>query len=127
MRGGSASLPKLRRCAGASTPRRFPLKSSQFRNKNGEATMRDARGLWTRRGFSLLAGLVGAALYAAPSPAQEEVKLGALMDVTGPIANFMPALLAAQQLAVDEVNANGGMLGGKKLRLVTVDTQGTEQ
>ena len=49
------------------------------------------------------------------------------MDVTGPIANFMPALLAAQQLAVDEVNANGGILGGKKLRLVTIDTQGNEQ
>src|SRR6516164_234634 len=77
-----------------------------------------------------LAGLLAIATsfgLLAPAQAQEEVKLGALMDVTGPIANFMPALLAAQQLAVDEVNANGGILGGKKLRLVTVDTQGTEQ
>ncbi|MBV9519705.1 MAG: ABC transporter substrate-binding protein, partial [Hyphomicrobiales bacterium] len=66
-------------------------------------------------------------LLSGAARAQDEVKLGALMDVTGPIANFMPALLAAQQLAVDEVNANGGILGGKKLRLVVVDTQGTEQ
>ena len=74
-----------------------------------------------------LAGLLAIATsfgLLAPAQAQEEVKLGALMDVTGPIANFMPALLAAQQLAVDEVNNNGGNQGGKKLRLVTIDTQG---
>ena len=77
-----------------------------------------------------LAGLLAIATsfgLLAPAQAQEEVKLGALMDVTGPIANFMPALLAAQQLAVDEVNNNGGIQGGKKLRLVTIDTQGNEQ
>jgi len=86
------------------------------------------RGLFAgnvRRSFG--AASVAAALLAGPAAAQEEVKLGALMDVTGPIANFMPALLASAQLAVDEVNANGGILGGKKLRLVVVDTQGTEQ
>ena len=79
-----------------------------------------------RLAFSV-ALLISLPLLAGAARAQEEVKLGALMDVTGPIANFMPALLAAQQLAVDEVNANGGILGGKKLRLVVVDTQGTEQ
>jgi branched-chain amino acid transport system substrate-binding protein len=81
----------------------------------------------TRRGVGTLVLAAGVALLATPTLAQEEVKLGALMDVTGPVANFMPALLAAQQLAVDEVNNNGGILGGKKLRLVTVDTQGNEQ
>ena len=80
-----------------------------------------------RRLAFCLALLISLPLLAGVARAQEEVKLGALMDVTGPIANFMPALLAAQQLAVDEVNANGGILGGKKLRLVVVDTQGTEQ
>jgi branched-chain amino acid transport system substrate-binding protein len=80
-----------------------------------------------RRLAFCVALLISLPLLAGVACAQEEVKLGALMDVTGPIANFMPALLAAQQLAVDEVNANGGILGGKKLRLVVVDTQGTEQ
>jgi branched-chain amino acid transport system substrate-binding protein len=81
----------------------------------------------TQRLALFLAILLSTALVTDAARAQDEVKLGALMDVTGPIANFMPALLAAQQLAVDEVNANGGVLGGKKLRLVIVDTQGTEQ
>ncbi|MBV9568737.1 MAG: hypothetical protein JO172_11420, partial [Hyphomicrobiales bacterium] len=47
--------------------------------------------------------LISLPLLAGSARAEDEVKLGALMDVTGPIANFMPALLAAQQLAVDEV------------------------
>jgi branched-chain amino acid transport system substrate-binding protein len=73
------------------------------------------------------AALAAWTMLAAPAVAQDEVKIGGLMDVTGPIANFMPALLAASQLAIDEVNANGGILGGKKLRMVVVDTQGNEQ
>src|SRR5229473_2193704 len=80
---------------------------------------------WLAAGFG--AALAAWAMLAGPASAQEEVKIGGLMDVTGPIANFMPALLASAQLAVDEVNANGGILGGKKLRMVIVDTQGNEQ
>jgi branched-chain amino acid transport system substrate-binding protein len=80
---------------------------------------------WLRAGFG--AALAAATMIAGPALAQEEVKIGGLMDVTGPIANFMPALLASAQLAVDEVNAGGGILGGKKLRMVIVDTQGNEQ
>src|SRR5258708_23366798 len=79
---------------------------------------------WLEMGFGAV--LAVWTMIATPAQAQDEVKIGALMDVTGPIANFMPALLAAQQLAVDEVNANGGILGGKKLRLVNIATQGHE-
>src|SRR5260370_30501860 len=95
-----------------------------FAARTRQVHMRDPL-LRSRAG--VLAILASVALSAAPARAQEEVKIGALMDVTGPIANFMPALLAAQQLAVDEVNNNGGILGGKKLRLVVIHTQGNEQ
>lgn len=73
----------------------------------------------------LLAG--GAALLAfGDGAAAEDVKIGALFEVTGPIANFIPPLLDSVKLAVDQVNAGGGVLGGT-LSFVVADTQGTPQ
>ena len=63
---------------------------------------------------------------ATPAMAQT-VKLGALMGITGPIANLVPAILDSAKLAVAQVNANGGILDGQELVLVVGDTQGTAQ
>ncbi len=63
---------------------------------------------------------------AGPAMAQT-VKLGALMAVTGPIANLVPPILDAAKLAVADVNANGGILDGRELELAVADTQGTAQ
>lgn len=79
-------------------------------------------------------GWLGAAAAAAilaiglahPARAQEEVKIGLLFEVTGPIANFIPPLIDSANLVADQVNANGGILG-KKLKLVVADAQGTAQ
>jgi branched-chain amino acid transport system substrate-binding protein len=75
--------------------------------------------------------VVGAAALIAtaaqPAQAQEEVKIGLLFDVTGPVANFVPPMLDAAKLAVDQVNAQGGILGGKKLVTIVADTQGSSQ
>ena len=65
-------------------------------------------------------------LLAAPAVA-EDVKLGILFGVTGPVAGAVPPLLDAVKLAVDEVNANGGILKGQKLQTIVADTQGTVQ
>ena len=63
-----------------------------------------------------------------PAPVEaEDVKIGILFGASGPIASRVPALLDAVKLAVDEVNANGGILKGQKLQTVIVDTQGTAQ
>src|SRR6266478_4215709 len=63
-----------------------------------------------------------------PAPAEaEDVKIGILFGASGPIASRVPALLDAVKLAVDEVNANGGILKGQKLQTIVVDTQGTAQ
>jgi branched-chain amino acid transport system substrate-binding protein len=59
--------------------------------------------------------------------ADEDVKIGLLFDVTGPVANFVPPMLDAAKLAVDQVNAQGGILGGKKLATIVADTQGSPQ
>jgi len=80
-------------------------------------------------GKFFLAGAAAAAIAAAvpAQAADDDVKIGLLFDVTGPVANFVPPMLDAAKLAVDQVNAQGGILGGKKLVTVVADTQGSPQ
>ena len=65
-------------------------------------------------------------LLAAPATA-EDVKIGILFDVTGPETDSVPPALNAVKLAVDEINANGGILKGQKLQTIVGDSQGTPQ
>jgi branched-chain amino acid transport system substrate-binding protein len=67
-----------------------------------------------------------ATALAAASASAEDVKVGILFDVTGPIANFIPPMLDSVTLATDEVNAGGGLLGGKMVSVIG-DTTGTSQ
>lgn len=68
-----------------------------------------------------------AAMFAAAGLAHaDETKIGVLMDITGPIANFIPPLQNAANLAVKHVNDQGGLLGGKAVA-VYGDTTGTSQ
>lgn len=74
------------------------------------------------------AGAVAMVTVIGASPAMAQtVKIGALMAVTGPIANLVPPILDSAKLAVADVNANGGILGGQELTLAVGDTQGTAQ
>ncbi len=50
------------------------------------------------------------------------VKLGFLGGFTGPIESFTPGILQGSQSAVDSINANGGVLDGKQIELITGDT-----
>jgi branched-chain amino acid transport system substrate-binding protein len=62
-----------------------------------------------------------AALVAAPAGAEEPIKVGALLAVTGP-ASFLGAPEARTlEMLVEELNAKGG-LGGRKIRLIVKDT-----
>jgi branched-chain amino acid transport system substrate-binding protein len=85
-----------------------------------------ANGL-SRRFVGCLASagaLVCGLLLAAPATA-EDVKIGILFGANGPVASMVPDLLDAAKLAVDEVNANGGILHGQKLKMVVANTLGT--
>lgn len=53
------------------------------------------------------------ALAIAVPALAEDVKLGILGDITGPIESLAPPIVAGAQLAFDHVNAQGGILGGK--------------
>jgi branched-chain amino acid transport system substrate-binding protein len=81
-----------------------------------------------RTGRSLVcAGIVASGIFLSGSAAADDVKVGILFDVTGPVANFVPPLLDAVELAVKEVNANGGILNGQKLVTIVEDSKGTDQ
>src|SRR5688500_17380164 len=67
-----------------------------------------------------------ATALAAATASAEDVKVGILFDVTGPIANFIPPMLDSVTLATDEVNAGGGLLDGKMVSVVG-DATGSSQ
>ncbi len=65
-------------------------------------------------GLAVAASVLG---LAAPVLA-EDVKIGILGDLTGPIESLAPPIVAGAQLAFDQVNAQGGLLGGKIVSIV---------
>src|SRR5262247_58627 len=68
--------------------------------------------------FALAATL----LAAAPAPAQEVVKLGLVAAMSGQSAKSGEAIVRGLSLAVDEINAGGGLLG-KKVELIVRDDE----
>ncbi|HET9247178.1 MAG TPA: ABC transporter substrate-binding protein, partial [Xanthobacteraceae bacterium] len=75
----------------------------------------------TRSTGAILAAAL-AALWAA-SAASQDLPLGYLPSAAGPFATFSKTNEIAAQIAIDEINAAGG-IGGKKLRIVAFDTAG---
>jgi branched-chain amino acid transport system substrate-binding protein len=73
------------------------------------------------------ASVVGLAMLAVggvgTANAQDTVTLGSLSAVTGPIAGLVEPIVAAEQFAVDQINEQGGILGGATLELVVADGQ----
>ena len=68
-----------------------------------------------------LAAAASVLCLAAPALA-EDVKLGFIGDLTGPIAGFAPGMVAAGNLVIETVNSQGGVLGGQNLTSVVADT-----
>jgi branched-chain amino acid transport system substrate-binding protein len=70
--------------------------------------------------WTALAAVGLALLGAAPARAQETIKVGLIDPLTGGSSFYGQSLLRGAQLAIDEANAKGGVLG-KKLELVVED------
>ncbi len=70
-----------------------------------------------------LLGLSAAAalLISAPAMAQD-VKIGFLADLTGPIAGFAPGMVDTGNIALKNINDQGGILNGQNLVSVVADT-----
>lgn len=70
----------------------------------------------------VLATAVAATTLALSGMAQAEVKVGFLGGFTGGIESLTPPIFDGAQLAVSQVNAQGGLLGGQELVMPTGDT-----
>ncbi|WP_454719748.1 MULTISPECIES: ABC transporter substrate-binding protein [Cupriavidus] len=77
----------------------------------------------TRR--AVLAALAAAcALPALPALAADTIKIGLVTALSGQSARAGEALTRGMTIAIDEINAKGGLLGGRKLELVRRDDEG---
>ncbi|MFQ5971763.1 MAG: ABC transporter substrate-binding protein, partial [Alphaproteobacteria bacterium] len=80
-----------------------------------------------RKALQVSAAFVVAAAVLGAGPALAEgAKIGAAIPMTGALQTFGPTTLSGIQMAVDEVNAAGGVLGGE-LQLIVGDTQTNPQ
>ncbi len=70
----------------------------------------------------LLAGAALSLTVAAPAFAQETVKLGLVAAMSGQSAKSGEAIVRGLSLAIDEINAKGGLLG-KKVELLVRDDE----
>ncbi|MBJ7578634.1 ABC transporter substrate-binding protein [Devosia sp. MC532] len=71
---------------------------------------------------SLSLAVAAATLLAAAPVLADDVKIGFLADITGPIAGFAPGMVDAANLAITNVNDQGGILGGDTLVSVLADS-----
>jgi branched-chain amino acid transport system substrate-binding protein len=67
------------------------------------------------------ASMMGVSPFAA---AAESVRVGAIEALTGPNAGYGIAIRAGLELALDEVNQAGGVLGGRPIALIVEDSAG---
>jgi urea transport system substrate-binding protein len=75
---------------------------------------------------SASAGMAGAALPHFAFPQGEAIKLGTIADTSGPLQPFGTQKLQCIQLAIEEINNSGGLLG-RKVELVSYDAQSNDQ
>ncbi len=80
------------------------------------------RAVLSRGTAIALASAAAVALSAASGHAQETFKMGGITSITGGGASVGKSSTEAWKLAVDTINANGGILG-KQVELVLADTQ----
>jgi branched-chain amino acid transport system substrate-binding protein len=81
--------------------------------------------------FSVLIASLLSLVLAATGPAlaqsKEPVKIGLSAAISGGSAASGEAIKRGLQIAIDEINARGGVLGGRKLELVVRDDEGNPQ
>ena len=75
------------------------------------------------RRFAIAALALAGAVFAVPATAQEPVRIGAFLSVTGPASFLGDPELKTLELYVERLNAEGGVLG-RKLQLVAYDDSG---
>jgi len=77
----------------------------------------------SRRSLLLLASAVAALAAAGPLVAAEPIKIGLVTALSGQSAKAGEALTRGLTIAIDEINAKGGVLGGRQFELVRRDDE----
>ena len=70
----------------------------------------------------MLCGLLAASLATAASAENEPVRIGVLFGFTGPIESLAADFAEAADVALAEINAAGGILGGREIVAIHADT-----
>lgn len=73
---------------------------------------------------ALMLAAAAAALPALPALAADTIKIGLITALSGQSARAGESLTRGMAIAIDEINAKGGLLGGRKLELVRRDDEG---
>jgi branched-chain amino acid transport system substrate-binding protein len=76
-----------------------------------------------RRAWLRLAAAVFGAAVAGPLAAAEPIKIGLVTALSGQSAKAGEAITRGLTIAIDEINAKGGLLGGRHLELVRRDDE----
>jgi urea transport system substrate-binding protein len=74
----------------------------------------------------LVALAASAAAFGKSEGSNEPIVVGSILDATGPINIYGKPMIDSTKLAIDHLNANGGVLG-RKLKLVLYDGQSTNE
>src|SRR5437879_3391236 len=82
------------------------------------------RGRTLMRKPLLLAALI--AMFAGAAMAQEPIRIGAINPYSGPVAPYGDEVARGYQLAIDEANAKGGVIG-RKIELLRGDATNPQQ
>lgn len=82
--------------------------------------------MFTKRSILAAAVLFGA-VWSGSALAADAVKIGAVEDLSGPTAKYGVMIKNGFALAEDEINARGGVLGGRKLDLLFEDAAGQKE
>jgi branched-chain amino acid transport system substrate-binding protein len=75
----------------------------------------------------LAACLIAAATLLSAARAAETVKIGAVECLTGPAAKYGVMIRSGFELAADDINGGGGVLGGRPLQLLFEDSAGQKE
>jgi branched-chain amino acid transport system substrate-binding protein len=78
-------------------------------------------GRWT----GMFAGVAVAAFMLGAAQAADPIKIGHVAALSGGSAQSGEAITRGLTVAIDEINAKGGLLGGRKLELVQRDDEST--
>ena len=77
-----------------------------------------------KRLVSVLLSLAFSVAAIQVAPAQEPIKIGVVGPHSGPAAFDGQSNLIGAQVAADEINKAGGLLGGRKIEIVPADSRG---